>query len=770
MKRILLLFVFLSAAIASGQNYYWVMLRDKGASTFDAATWFDSKAIARYAINGQDPNDISNYPVDESYRKKVNSIAEEEIGVSRWLNAVAVVASEEQAKTISQLQFVRSVLPIDGEMTAAEYNITDVDDQTHLDENATMRPAGQLMRMQGEKFIANGIDGSGIRIAVLDGGFPRVDKHPAFAHLRENGKIIDTWNFPNKKADVYGWNSHGTMTLSCIVGQFKGQQIGLATGAEVLLYRTEVALEPRKEEVWWIMGMERADQHGANIISSSLGYGKERYCTTDMDGTSLVAKAANMAARKGMLVCNSAGNEGAEKQWKTIITPADADSVLCVAGIVNSLYDYRHIYFSSYGPSADGRMKPNVSAYGTALAAARIMGKDTIIWVDGTSFSCPLVAGFAACALQSTPTLSAMQLKEAIERSCDLYPYFDYALGYGVPQAHFFTEKPATVAPTFTFQDERDSICIRIEHPKQKSVLFYNKQLPDGRLQHYASIEIECSSPLSIRFHKASLDSCVLNVWYDGYTNSHLLTTAEQIRWNDTVIPLAAAVSSDDHRAVHVMRMNRDITDNIPSALGIGGRKHTEFYLGLGTMIQTETDQIGLHGISWSRHIGLRRVYAIGKYYAWGFGFEWGRQSYRLNKTLNNNLDNQLAIVSSSDIKRKKIYHNDWSLELFQRICFVHGGIFGRGIFWDLGVYGSYSNFHYYIRQDKTAGNPGMAINYTNPSFEGRYFWNWGITTRLNYDVIGIYGRYRLTSYHIDHTFPNWIELPRLEVGLELNL
>lgn len=767
MKRFHLTLIVLLATVGlHAQSYYWVMLTDKGNATFNPYTYFDAQALARYQSCGANLYDPSNYPLDESYTKQINALATEEIGMSRWLNAVAVEATPDQITRIEALPFVKTVLPINSNAQLArhddaEENVTEVAPANKLSD--------QLLRMQGDLFVRAGLDGTGLRIAVFDGGFPHVDTHPAFQHLRDGKRIVDTWNFPNKKADVYGWNSHGLMTLSCIAGIFHGKQLGLATGAEFLLYRTEVNLEPAKEEVWWMMAVERADQHGANIISSSLGYGKERYYPTQMDGTSLVAKAANMAARKGMLVCNSAGNEGTENQWKTIITPADADSVLCVGGTTHSLTTYNHINFSSYGPSADGRMKPNVSAFGHALAAAHAGRTDTITYVDGTSFSCPLVAGFAACAWQSERSLSAMQMKEAIERSGDLYPYFDYALGYGVPQASFFTDTPKVKQPTFTIEEVADSVIVTIASPKAKTTVFYNKQQPNGLLNHYANLSITSQSPVRIRFHKASIDSCTLNVWYDGYSDSHTLSTADQVRWADYTYPFQPQVTNDNDNATHLFRLNRSWADNTPSPKGVGGRHHWEFYLDYGSMINTESEQVTLHGFSSALHFGLRHVRALGKYYGLGYALEWGYQSYHLDKESNNPMDVQLGLDADHDVKLKRLYHNDWSLELFQRICFVHGGLRSRGIFWDLGVYGSYSNFHYQLKTKKNNGIPAFEVDYTNPSFDGRNFWNWGLITRIAYDMVGIYGRYRLTNYQIatDATCP--MRLPRLEIGIDLS-
>ena len=180
MKRVILFIAILAAVLPTmGQNCYWVMLTDKQGTTFDPYTYFDAKAIERYQQNGADLYDLSNYPLNAGYVAQIDALATEDFGTSRWLNAVAVTATDEQTGR-----------------------------QLH----------NQLLRMGGQYFRAKGIDGRGVRIAVFDGGFPQVNTHAAFKHLRDEGRIIKTWNFPNKKENVYGWNSHGLMTLSCIAG------------------------------------------------------------------------------------------------------------------------------------------------------------------------------------------------------------------------------------------------------------------------------------------------------------------------------------------------------------------------------------------------------------------------------------------------------------------------------------------------------------------------------------------------------------------------
>ena len=355
---------------------------------------------------------------------------------------------------MEKLPFVKKIIrkiPINIELTN-----DGIKDEMDLFDSEERILQNQTERLGGKIFLENGIDGKGIRIAILDGGFPNYEQHEAFEHIRKDNRIIKTWDFTKKNANVSRGVSHGTSTFSCIAGKKEDINIGMATGAEFLLAITEVNSEPYKEEKWWLAAMEWADKNGANIISSSLGYVYQRYFPEEMDGHhSLVSEAARIAARKGMLVVNSAGNEATNKDWKTIITPADVDSVLSVGGI-DPMTNF-HINFSSFGPTSDGKMKPNVCAFGKVMAAE----KNGFGTMEGTSFSCPLVSGFAACAWQTKRELNNMQLFSEIEKSADLYPYFDYAHGYGVPQASYFIPGEAdSIVVTFQVKENENEITI----------------------------------------------------------------------------------------------------------------------------------------------------------------------------------------------------------------------------------------------------------------------------------------------------------------------
>ncbi len=194
MKKLLVPILLNLCLTGFAQSCWWVFLTDKAGATFDPYTYFDAKAIERYRLNHADLWDSSNYPLNDKYVQAVCVLATEEVGQSRWLNAVAVTATDEQVASIARLPFVRSVRLIESELQLAS---CDEDTSRRLTDSVDFK-AGmtvQLLRMQGELFREKGIDGRGIRIAVFDAGFPRVNSHTAFQHLRDSNRIIATWNF-----------------------------------------------------------------------------------------------------------------------------------------------------------------------------------------------------------------------------------------------------------------------------------------------------------------------------------------------------------------------------------------------------------------------------------------------------------------------------------------------------------------------------------------------------------------------------------------------
>ncbi len=460
---LLMLFLIPSTGLQA-QKRYWIFLSDKDGVAFDPYQYFDPAAIQNRLVKQIPLVQFSDMPLRQDYLDGIQSISGNLGTVSRWFNAVSVKADMSELRKISNLPYVldvREVLMVSRE--------TEEDFDPEIDYEVDQLRSLQINAFGIKHFEEMGIDGTGVRIAVFDGGFPGVDTSPMFQHLRDSGRIIATWDFVKDKEFVYDYSSHGTSVMTCIAGVMEDKKFGLAPGAEFLLARTEVTREVFSEEENWLAAVEWADKNGADIISSSLGYTFKRYFPRQMDGqTTLVTRSANLAASKGMLVINAAGNDG-DKKWQVIGAPADADSVLTIGGV--SPDNGYHIDFSSYGPTFDGRLKPNLVAFGKVATSNQKKVKQAY----GTSFATPLVSGFAACVMQIRPEMNNMEVFRELEKSGHLYPYFDYAHGYGVPQAAYFTQESLEVSPTFEFVDGEFDLIIRPLNPNSDE-FFWNEE------------------------------------------------------------------------------------------------------------------------------------------------------------------------------------------------------------------------------------------------------------------------------------------------------
>ena len=721
---IIAILALLATAGMAQEKCYWVFFTDKNDTQFDPYSYFDAKAIARYHQCGADLYDISNYPLNDSYVNAVSSYSTEVFGESRWLNALGVEATDDNAALMAQLPFVERVQEIvsNGTVTRVETEFNEVEG------DPTSILTDQLKRFGGQHFIDHGIDGKGLRICVMDGGFPKVNTHPAFQHLRDNQQILMTYNFPNKKEDVYGWSTHGTMVLSCIAGINKdGQKLGLATGAEFLLARTEIDPEPFKEEVWWAEGAEWADKNGADIINSSLGYGKERHWTKDMDGTSYVAKAANKAVEKGILICNSAGNEGDDKHWMTIITPADAENVLCVGGITNDLKNYNHIYFSSYGPTADKRRKPDVVAFGHAQVANPGGGFAS---ASGTSFSSPLTAGFCACAWQTKRDLTALQMKAEIQKSADLYPYFDYAYGYGVPQAAYFTNELEPAERSFNLVQEKDGVKITFPKIIENQEVFINVEGADGVLLGYYKVSPD-STGIKLN-NKDFGQGKKLNVSYNGFYDA---------------CPISG-MGGD----INLLANNRNSQNGTFKKVKEEGWESTWFF-------QYDYNLPTGHWNGFSSHFAFGTRWFYGKTYKIGMGLSIGGSKFAVRSEAPQHLDYYPGSESGATIEKHKANAKALQIqgEVLQRIAFRRWGIN-----WDLGGYGGFNLTRRVKTEDKVVltdanGNAlpsqpyGAHVTTLYRNCKSINLFEYGATTRLSYNIqnmlnIGVYARYRLSD------------------------
>ncbi|MDH4155678.1 MAG: S8 family peptidase [candidate division Zixibacteria bacterium] len=427
------------------QHSYWLLLGD--GSRESAPVAFTERALKRRAR--VDPVnfliDERDYPVSASLIDAVSATGARVRQVSRWLNAVSVEANQEHIERlvgIPAIQRIDLVRPL----RAAYPDVADVGKSPGFGARAEEFAYGfslfQNTFINAVKLHRAGYTGKGVLIAVLDSGF-ELD-HRAF----DSANVLDQWDFVHGDASIdeaecpeqinrYQQSYHGTLVWAVIAANVPDTLMGVAPGADFVLAKTEITcdgLEIKIEEDNWIAASEWADSLGADIISSSLGYAvfadSGSYVFGDLDGnTARITIAADIAASKNILVVTSAGNERLTS-WGAISTPADGDSVLTVGAV---LADSTLAAFSSPGPTADGRIKPDIVTLGVGVTTALHSGGLTA--ASGTSLAAPLVAGGAALALQIDPDLTANRLLERIRAAGSRSSNPDNNYGWGLYDA-----------------------------------------------------------------------------------------------------------------------------------------------------------------------------------------------------------------------------------------------------------------------------------------------------------------------------------------------
>ena len=438
--------------IAFGQQWGYVVFKDKGLHDNTFQHNFSAAAIERRFLQNiaWDERDV---PVSEEYISLVEAYSDSTFGTSRWLNAAVVRATENNWNFISKLSCVQEIEWLkEQSLLSAEFPIT-LYDSSSVPTGETTEVRKQLDLLEPKQFSERELFGKNTIIAIFDAGFSDADNADHLSHLFKNNQIAATKDFLNKTEDVYSHSIHGTEVLTFLAGKNDSVQFGLATQATYLLARVtpNMGFFRFLNDVQWIQALEWADEKGASLVNSSLSFTNQLYERRDLNGrTCKISIAANTAMDKGILVVNAAGNE-LQNSWEIIGAPADAERILTV-GSVNPTTGYISS-FSSVGPTSDGRLKPDVCAPGELLYPEED-GDDNYKAIQGTSFATPLVCGFAACVRQLHPEWNTQKLWEEIRKSGSLYPYFDYAHGFGIPRASYFffedEEKPNVYSVQFT--------------------------------------------------------------------------------------------------------------------------------------------------------------------------------------------------------------------------------------------------------------------------------------------------------------------------------
>ncbi|PZR24274.1 MAG: peptidase S8 [Flavobacterium psychrophilum] len=451
MKKALLLVVLLfMASLCFAQEDAWVYFKDKPDTVYYLANptaMLSQKALDRRAKQNilLDSKDV---PLHEAYIDAIK--ASEGVTVmakSKWLNALHIRGLRDDVELLKEFDFVDYIDYADKSLNSSrasiQQNLSSVKEEletlTDFDYGAS---SNQIQMLNGHLLHQSDYTGAGVTIAVLDAGFPGVNTTQPFQRMRDKGLILGGYDFVAHSDNFYQGGTHGTLVLSTMAGYVEDQLIGTAPDAFYYLFRTEDATsENPVEESYWVEAAEVADSLGVDVINTSLGYfiydnGRYSHTYEQMDGqTAFISRGANIAVSRGMFCVVSAGNS-ANTVNRHIAAPADAQDVLTVGAVdMNEIY----VSFSSVGPTADNRIKPDVMARGYQATVTTPEGNMGVS--SGTSFSSPITAGLVACLWQALPDKTNAELRRLIKESADRYNTPDNQYGYGVPDFNFAMQK-----------------------------------------------------------------------------------------------------------------------------------------------------------------------------------------------------------------------------------------------------------------------------------------------------------------------------------------
>lgn len=441
MKKLLVFLFCASIGFTYAQEEdAWIYLVDKenvAASIANPISILTQKAIDRKASQGIviDERDV---PVNESYITQLkNASGITVLAKSKWFNAVHVRGAQNAIEALEDLAIVSDIEWANKSLNGTRSAEGEVYTNKFEEDNRVVFDYGntqnQVEMLNLHLLHQDDYTGQGITIAVMDSGFPNVNTLSGFQRLRDNGNLLDGYDFVSRDEDVYAFqsSSHGTRVMSCMAGFVQDEYVGTAPDASYYLFRTEdVFSETPVEESYWVEAAERADSLGVDIINTSLGYKgydnpDHSHANEDLDGlTAFITRGSTIASEKGILLITSAGNSSTNG----VGAPADAAAVFSI-GAVDSEGNLSS--FSSHGSAIQPTIKPDVVARGSASYV--IDQTDTITQNNGTSFSSPITAGAMACLKQALPSLSNDQLKQLVRESASQASSPDFLLGYGIP-------------------------------------------------------------------------------------------------------------------------------------------------------------------------------------------------------------------------------------------------------------------------------------------------------------------------------------------------
>lgn len=438
---------------------YWIQFKNKSGTEFSIEK--PHEFLSHRAITRREAQHIQiteeDLPVSKIYIDSLLNYDIDILGTSKWLNgAIISTESDFDISKLINLNFVDTI-ELTYEALQTRSTTGKFDDLPASETEICNESSCQLALHNGQLLHEDGYTGRGMLIAVIDGGFKGVENLPSFARLRDENRIIAQRDFVDPSTKNRWSDNHGMQVLSILTGRIPNTYIGSAPDASYILCKTEdEKSEYPVEADYWILAAEYADSFGVDIINTSLGYSDFQnssmsYTYDKLDGHTLrISRAANIAATKGILVVNSAGNSR-KGSSKKILAPADAENVITV-GSVNT--DSTHTDYSAFGPNAIGAIKPNVMSIGYQTALQSPNGN--LAYANGTSYATPIISGLAACLWQALPTKTAFEIKELIEKSSNNVSAPDTIVGFGIPDfwkaytSSTYTKNKLTAEPSIT--------------------------------------------------------------------------------------------------------------------------------------------------------------------------------------------------------------------------------------------------------------------------------------------------------------------------------
>lgn len=437
-KRLGFIYILLvcTLVLKAQQNNYVVFFTDKNNSAYSInqpEAFLSSRSIDR-RLRQQITVSEDDLPVNTSYTQVLATIGSVSVRqTTKWLNAALIQASSSEVESIKMLSYVSNVEFIAPANVGGREEIMLGLDSLNVIESDTLF---QFDILNIAEMRVDGYEGDNMLIAVMDGGFEGMPSVGAFSSLFNSNRVLMAYDFITRSTNVYQYTDHGTKVMSLMAAEQENPDfVGVVPKASFLLFVTEdINNEYRLEEYRWLIAAEKADSAGTDVITSSLGYNifddaTMNYNKSQLDGvTAVITRAAQRAAEKGIFVVISGGNTGLTDPWETVLFPGDVIDGLAVGSITSN---FSLSAFSPRGGIANGRIKPDVLAYGSGTYVINKLGN--IVTSSGTSFATPQVAGLAAGVWQAYPEITSDDLLEAFRSSSSNAVTPDNELGYGIP-------------------------------------------------------------------------------------------------------------------------------------------------------------------------------------------------------------------------------------------------------------------------------------------------------------------------------------------------